>query len=513
MKTNLRKFAPYGLYLALLAALVSGGLYLVHRSFDLPLQISLALIIIGLALYVLFDPAHVKQLLTGRQARYGSNSLVLALAFIGILVVINFFFLKNSVRWDLTEDKQHTLAKETIDTLNSLTQPVKAEGFFTSRLDSTSAKNLLDDFKRNSGGKFDYEMIDPEKDPVRAQQDKVTRDGTVVVKQGERMEPISFTSETDLTNALVRLQNPGKRTVYFLTGHGEYNPDDTSAQSYSLAKKALTAKNYTVNVLNLISTREIPQDALALIIPGATKPISQEEVDLVKAYLDKGGSLVLLSEPRPVTQFGDAPDLMAAYLQKSWGISLDEDMVIDPNINPPSVAASATYGKHPITEKMYNQAILLPSARSITPSQAQETISSTILAQTAAKAWGETDYQSLTNQKVTFDQKDVPGPVDLAIAATNDTSKARLVVMGDSDFATDTYFNQYGNGDFLMNSIDWAAQQENLISLTSKQTTQRFLVIPSQFTMGLVLLGVVFILPGAIIISGISTWLRRRKKG
>ena len=110
MKTEYRRFAPLGLYLAWLAALVSAGLYIVQREFNLPLQISLALIVVGLALYAILDPTRVRESLhrAGRRAT-AATRWSWSLAFIGILVVINFLVYKYPKRWDLTEDKQHTL--------------------------------------------------------------------------------------------------------------------------------------------------------------------------------------------------------------------------------------------------------------------------------------------------------------------------------------------------------------------------------------------------------------------
>ena len=130
MKPSWRRFAPLGLYLAGLAVLAAAGLFLVQREWNLPLQISLGLIVIGLAVFVLLDPQRTRQILTGRQARYGSNALVLSIAFIGILVVINYLVYNNSKRWDMTEDKRYTLAPETIATLAELKEPVKAMAFF-----------------------------------------------------------------------------------------------------------------------------------------------------------------------------------------------------------------------------------------------------------------------------------------------------------------------------------------------------------------------------------------------
>jgi ABC-type uncharacterized transport system involved in gliding motility auxiliary subunit len=516
MKLQAKKLAPFGLYLSLVATLASVGLYIVQRSFNLPLQISLGLIVVGLALFAILDPDRLRRLLAGRQARYGSNAFILTIAFIGILVVINVLVYNNSKRWDLTEDKTNTLAKESIDTLKSLKEPVKAEAFYSSSTPSDTARTLLDSYKYNSGGKFDYEFIDPVKDPVRAKADNVTSDGTIVLKQGTHLEQVSFAGEQDITSGLVRLANPGKRAVYFLTGHGEYNPDDTSGdRSYNQVKQALTAKNYTVNTLNLLSTRQIPADALALIIAGADKPLSSDEVVLIKAYVDKGGSLVLLSEPRIVTQFGNSPDPLQPYLVTDWGIQLGEDMVIDLNYDPPVVAVSASYGQHSITNKMNNQAVIMPSARTIDAAKTTNPdVQQTVLIQTAKNSWGETDAQSITDNKISFNEKtDLAGPVSLAIAAMNNKTQARIVVVGDSDFASSKNFAQYGNGDFLINSIDWAAKQENLISLTAKTPTQRMIAVRSQVTLGLVLLTTVFVIPGFVIVSGVSVWIRRRRRG
>ena len=515
MKSSLKRFAPLGLYVALAAALVSGALYIIQRSFNLPLQISLAMIVVGLAAFALLDPQHLREILTGRQARYSSNALVLSVAFIGILVVVNYVAANNSVRWDLTEDKTHTLSKETLDTLKSLKEPVTAEAFFTSRYPSDTARELLDTYQYNSNGMFTYQFIDPEQNPVQAQQSQVTRDGTIVLKQANRQEQVTYAGEQDMTSALIRLANPGKRAVYFLTGHGEYDPDSTGDKSYSQVKSALTAKNYTVANLSLLATRAIPPDALALIVAGPDKPVSQEETDLILAYLKTGGSLIYLSEPAIVTQFGDAPDPLAAAIKDNFGVQLSNDMVIDLNYNPPSVAVSASYGQHAITQKMNNLAVVMPSARSVEPVATPPSgVTDTVLVQTAQNSWAETDMKSLSENKVNFDSGvDLQGPVSLAVAAENSTTGARVVVIGDSDFASSNNFTQYGNGDFLINSIDWAAKQENLINLTPKQTTQRILVMRDQSTMGLILFGTVFLIPGIVIISGVAVWIQRRRRG
>ena len=514
MKLNRKKLAPYGLYLSILAALVSGGLYLVERSFNLPLQISLGLVVVGVALFALLDPQKLKEGLAGRQARYGSNAFILFVAFLGILIVVNYVVAQNSPRWDLTEDKSNTLAQESIETLVAITEPVKAEAYFSTRYSTTAVEQLLTNFKLNSNGNFDYEFINPEQDPVRATNAGVTRDGTLILTMNGRSEMLGSNTESEITNALVRLANPGSRAVYFLTGHGEYNPEDSGDRSYSAVKSTLEAKNYTVSVLNLLAERQIPADALAVIIAGPTKPLSADEVLLIDGYLGGGGSLIYLSEPRLITEFGEEQDLLANYLSTAWGISVSENMVIDLNYDPPIIALAGSYGQHAITDKMNNQVTVMPSARSIDLGVVPEGITINPLVYTADNSWAEFSYEELISSEVAYTEGvDLPGPIQLAVAATNDINNARVVVIGDSDFASTNYYVQYGNGDFIINTIDWAAQQEGLISLTPKSTTQRYLASPSVLTMRLILLGVVILLPGIVIVAGISTWISRRRRG
>ena len=518
MNLDLRRFAPYGLILTVIALVAAGVLFIIEQGFALSVQISLAVSVLGLALFALLDPQKAREALTGRQARYGSNAFVLTLGFLGIVIVINYLVYNNTKQWDLSEDKTNTLAPESLQVLESLKAPVMAEAYYSPNYPIGSTRDLLDNYKRNSQGKFDYEVVDPVQNPVRANEANVTRDGTIVFKSEGRAEQVSYPDEQDITAALVRLANPGKRAVYFLTGHGEFNIDGTEPQTaYAYVKKALSAKNYTVTSFDLLSNPQVPEDALAVIVAGPQKPLANSEVSALQAYLEQGGSLVYLSDPRPVTQFGEQADPMAAYLESYWGIKLDEDLVVDTNnAQQPLVAIGAQFNRHPITDKMVTSAVFLPYARSLQELQVAQDVSRTSLVMTSpqSQSWGETDYESFNTQNVTIDQAtDVIGPLTLAIAAANNATSGRVVVVGNASFATDQNFPAYGNGDFLLNSIDWAAEQENLINLTAKQTTQRMLVVPDRITSGLIMFGSLFLLPGLVILLGVSVWVQRRNRG
>ncbi len=513
MDTTLKRLAPIGLYLSLLSLLASGIIFILTRQFGLPLQISLGLVIVGIAIFALLDPQKAKEAISGRQAKYGSNALVLLLSLSGILIVLNLIIYKNPQRWDLTEDKTHTLGKESIEVLKSLPQPVKAEAYFTPRISSQNARNYLDSYKFASQGKFDYEFIDPDQEPTRAIAAKITRDGTIVLRMGDRSEQITFPGEKEITTSLIRLASPGDRSIYFLTGHGESLLEGGEDKAYTFTKQALEAKNYKVESLNLISTPKIPANAKAIIIAGPQKPLTDSEVSLLSDFLNQGGSIVLLSEPVFITNTTQ-PDPLSTYLETNWGISLGLDMIVDPEVNPPLIAISQSYGMHPITRPLQNLATLFPTSRSVSQKNPPADISLTNLVSTSNLAWGETDLNSLRSNRVSPDKAvDTMGPVNLAIAGNNLSTNARVVVIGDADFGGNQFFNNYGNGDFLINSIDWAARQDELINLTPKQTITRTLVPPSIFNMGLILLASVFAVPAIVTLFGISVWIDRRRRG
>lgn len=514
---DLRRFAPVGLAVSGIAALVSFVLYILQRSFNLPLQISLGFIVLGLAAAILLDPQRAREILTGRQARYGSNSFLMTVAVIGILVVLNYLVNNNSKQWDLTEDQQNTLAPETLEILSSLTAPVKAEAYYSTQLSTSNVEKLLQNYQTNSKGKFTYEIIDPNKDAIRTQQAKIARDGTIVLKMDDRQEQVTSSSEEDLSGALVRLANPGQRAVYFLTGHGEKDIENVGESNVSQLVFTLRAKNYTVNTLNLLANPTIPEDALAIIIAGPQKPLSEQEITLLKTYQDSGKAMVYLSEPLLPAGTGEPVDPMIGYLSTNWGIALDEDIIIDfsPNNNQPDTVYSNRFSSHPITEKMNSLVLQAPTTRSVRQENQLENITLTELVSTSENAWGETDFETLLNQQAANPDpaQDHIGPVSFAVAGENQATGARIVIVGDSDFASTSFFNNYGNGDFILNTIDWAAQQDNLISLTPRETIQRIIVSPDPITLNLVLLGSVFLLPGLVIFTGIFVMIQRRRRG
>ncbi len=475
--------------------------------------ISLGVMVLSLAVYTILEPEKIRQALTGRQVRYGSNIVITSIAFLGILFVLNWFVYNNPKNWDVTEDKTNTLAPETIQALESLPEPVTAVAFYSS-VSPESATELLEKFKSNSNGKFDYQFVNPDTDPVAAREAGITGDGKIMLVMSEQREIANFASETELTKTLIKLINPETRVVYFLTGHGEATLDFGDV-SLSTAKSTLESKNYTVNSLNLLAENKIPDDALAVVIAGPQKPVSETEVQLLKQYVDAGGSLIVMEEPILLTEFGDSADPLAEYLAQDWGIVLNDDIIIDLSSQQLLNAVSASAGQHPITNNLSaNYLVIMPQTRSINLTTPTDSVIQTPLLLTSQNSWGEVNFTSAESTEVSFDpEADLPGPLIMASVGENTATDGRVVVFGNSYFATNDMFDVYGNGNFFVNSVDWAAEQENLINITPNTPTARTFIPPNQIQLLIILLGSILIIPGLVVFAGISSWLARRRQG
>lgn len=529
MKTDPRRLAPLGLVLSGLAFLTIIGVLIVRAFAALDLYtppdaellnriliIASATFVVGFALYTLLDPGRVRKFLTGRQVKYGSNSVILFIAFTGILIVLNMLAQQYPQRWDVTEDKQNTLAPETIQALQTLPERVYATAFYSARLNTETAGQLLEDFKANSEGNFDYQFMNPDFNPVLVNELGITGDGKILLQMGENHEIVTFASERELTGGLVRLLNPERPVLYFLTGEGEHDTEKAGETSYTRVRQILENKNYVVNTLNLQAENAIPEDARVIVVAGALVPLTEDSLALIKDYMENGGSLLVLSNSVPLTEFGEKPDLLAEYLNSDWGITLNNDIVVDTNSpSSPFFAVSAQYAAHPVTDKMQGIVAIFPYSRSITIDNENTEVFPTALVLTVDQSWGETDFSAIEQQQaLSFDQgADQPGPMILAAAAENSTAGSRVVVFGSSSFAQDENFDFSGNGDMFVNAIDWVTEQESLIGITENDATVRTFNPPGSLQFILTIVSAVCIIPLAIITAGFYAWVLRRRRG
>jgi ABC-type uncharacterized transport system involved in gliding motility auxiliary subunit len=155
----------------------------------------------------------------------------------------------------------------------------------------------------------------------------------------------------------------------------------------------------------------------------------------------------------------------------------------------------------------------LPQARSLSFAAEVENVILTPIILTTEQSWGETELVAGGDQPAFDAEKDNPGPLNLAIAGENNVTNGRVVVFGNSLFATNDGFDAFGNGNMFINSVDWAAEQEDLLDITPREQTMRTFVPPTNAGFIIMIIVAVLVLPGMVVFAGVSSWLARRKRG
>ncbi len=184
---------------------------------------------------------------------------------------------------DFTENKNNTLAPETMSALKALPEMVSATAFFAAS-DPASATELLNKVRNNSGGKFDYKFVNPDLDPQAAKNAGVTGEGKILLQMGDKSAIVAFASEEEILKGLLRLLNPESSAIYFLAGHAEHDTEQSGDSSMTRAVSTLQNKNYTVKTLNLLVDNKIPEDARVIVVAGPKKPLAGDEVKAAQGF-------------------------------------------------------------------------------------------------------------------------------------------------------------------------------------------------------------------------------------
>lgn len=468
--------------------------------------------VILVVLSFLARPRELQEALARRNVRYGANTAVMVLLVLGIAGFVEAVSYRHNTRFDLTENKRHSLSPQTIQVLQNLKSEVSAVGFFRSdQPNKRTAEDLLQQYQRYGGDRFSWRMVDPDREPALARRYGVESYGTVVLETKERSEKVTEATEEKLTNALVKLGREGKRVVYVVQGHGEHELDSSERTGFSEAKSALERANYEVKPLALAREGKVPDDAAVVVIAGPRTDLLAPEIDALDGYVKRGGKLLVMANPTIVTGGQDAA--LRAFVGR-YGIELGQDLVIEQNpIGTllglgPEVPMIQQYDMHPITRDMAGIGTVFPVTRSVNAARtAPEGVSVQPLARTSPASWGETDRASLQRGQVRPDEQDPRGPLPVAAVATRD--KARIVVYGTSNLASNTGIGMMGNRDFFLNTVSWLAEEEDQITIRPKDSEATPVFLNSQQALWVFLIPVV-VLPGVVLAGGIFAFVRRR---
>ncbi len=527
----------YVAWLGALCLVAAGGVTLFAPWL---LRLRYALLIAGAVLLLVAAIVHLPRLrgVAGhRSARYGAGAGVLILLALGVVVFANALSMRHHTRWDLTENRRNTLSPQTVQVLRTLKTPVNAIAFFRSDTPGKrTAEDLLNQYASHARGNFTWRIEDTDRAPALARHYGVESYGTVVLESGAapqvKTEKVLDAEEEKLTNALVKVTRSGKRVVYVVKGHGEREIGNTERGGLSQAKEQMEKSNYEVKELLLARDSKIPDEASVVIVPGPRTDFFPQELAALDAYIGRGGKALFMATPFQA-------EGLKKYLEK-YGVALDDDVVIE--LNPlgqlfgvgPLVPIIQQYEPHPITKDLAGVMTLFPLTRSL---EAVKTPPKGVvvqpLAKTSTQSWGEGDRSVFQKGEAKPDPGEKTGPLPVALVVTVEAQpeakpapgpppaagaapaedkkvgKARLVVLGTADLASNQFLGAQGNRDFFLNVVSWLAEEEDLLSIRAKDSKQSPIFLTSAQS-NLVLWLPLAALPGAVLLCGIAVVIRRR---
>lgn len=454
-------------------------------------------------------------LLKARQTKYAAYAAVYILVVIALVSVGNVLADRYNKTYDATSNKRYSLSEQTAKIVKGLKQDVTIT-YYDETTRFQSAKDLLEQYS-NLAPRIHVVYVDVVKQPMLAREAGVKNPGTALVRIGNRQEEAKSMSEEGITGAFIRDIKNNARTVCFITGSGEHQIDDSNRLGYSRFKDFLDKEEYIAKSISLLEKAEVPADCTVVVVGGPTGDYQQPEVDAIKKYVEAGGrALITLDPPLKLSHSAIADNTVLNDALQAWGVTFDKDLILD--LNPigqlaglgPQEALVTSYDSHPIVNELKGSATAFPLSRSLTVKNGDKTTveklfssSSTSLATT-----------NLSSPAVNPDDpKNLKGPLLIAAAGTYNTGKensqGRFMVIGSSTWLVNSFITFNGNSDLAMNTINWLASDEDLISIRPKEREDRRITMTaSQLT--LVQSTSIFLMPLLVIAAGVSVWWKRR---
>jgi hypothetical protein len=334
------------------------------------------------------------------------------------------------------------------------------------------------------------------------------------------------TDEEDIALAILRAVRARETVICFATGHGEYDIDNFEFHTHfegvqghrhniegvsivEMQQHGLGRLRRTIEKLGLVARKtliaggqQVPSDCAALVEANPRTRFTGPDSGVLHAYLERGGSLLMLVEP------DYAVDETLASVLAEGGIRLGDGFVVDPvdhYFTDEQMVAATKYARHPITRALALS--IYPGARPVeTIAAAQAT--ATVLFSASAQSYRITDRLSASEEAGAAPR----GAIPLAAAAEGRLGSGnpfRLVVFGDADFASNSFFPYLANADMVLGSISWLIREER--APTVKPPIE---VLPTVALTGsqvrAIFIATVLVLPGSVALLGGLVWWRRR---
>ncbi|HYK10476.1 MAG TPA: Gldg family protein [Gemmatimonadales bacterium] len=484
-----------------------------------------------------------------RRLRLGTS-----LAVIG-LVVLNLFGRHIGGRLDLTPGGQFSLSRATKDMLHQLPDLVTIKLFASSSLPPEIAflkrdvDDLLGDYRSAGRGNVRIVMMDPTHDSAAARQAEalqippvqfnVVGQGSLQMKEGylglavqfaNGTRSIPFIRKSDdleyrLTSFIRELTQTTKPVLGWIRAPAEGGPQSQDA-TFGAVQEAL-GRSYDLRTIQLATDSTIPAQAKVLVLSGSVDSLPPAQLAPLQSFLARGGNVLLMAagmSRAPQGQFAMSRPVGWNALTRPLGVTIKSDLVYDIAANA-QVGLPSQFGQVVLPYPLWPRgistkksvidaelsAVLLPWTSSIdTTGAAKGTVTPLLV---TSKLAGLMQQSAMLSPQQDFSRNNTAQRLLAVQIQPKAAGSGRLVVVGNGDFASDHFAqNSPENAVFVLNAIDWLAQDEALISIRSKDRTPPPLAFTSAALRGVVRYGNIIGVPVVVAIFGFLRLARRRAR-
>lgn len=435
------------------------------------------------------------------------NELLFHLLMAVLLVLLAWLSGHYHLQWDWTRHGSNSLNPISIGILERTPGPLKVTAY-------APENPTLRDRIRRFVARYQYikpdiilDFTDPLRQPDDARRQGISLSGEIVLKYGEREERLQQLDEERFSNAILRLAHTRTHWVASLGGHGERDLLGKANHDLGDFGTALKQKGYQVVGLDLATTPNPPDNTALLVIASPLRPFLDGEIQRLRGYLDRGGNLLLLSDPQsPVGE---------SLMRELSGIEQLPGTIVDANVHElgidnPAVALVPAYPDHPATRD-FKLLTLFPQAAALAPPPADTDWQATPLLRTLERSWNETGSLSGEIERNPLAGEE-PGPLVIGYALTRQrpAGEQRVLIIGDGDFLANSYLRNAGNLDLGLALVRWLTGDDRMIGIPAAETDDRELRL-SKPAIAVIGLGSLIALPLLLLFSGLlMAWRRNR---
>ncbi len=470
----------------------------------------------------------------------GTKTLILILLIVAVFIAINIGMQNLDLTpIDLTQEKLYTLTDESKEKVKSIDKDVNI--YFVGYSEDDSNLSLAKQYK-NVNEKIVAEAVTVDNRPDLAGKYGIESGSTgIIVECGDRYkvltsddlvtydsstyETISIAEER-LTSAIMLVTADEVPKVYFLEGYSDFS----LSSNMSYLKAYLQNEITEVETLNILSTRNIPDDCDTLVITTPSKDFDDIATTAITDYINKGGNILWLNAAiGNAVELPNVNKILALYGVNPFevGVIRETDsskmMYNSPDLIMPDL------GYSDITEDLYSNGVIFASPTKININEDELenlNVEETVLASTSENAYFRNDFK---NDSLTATEGEETGTFTVGAELKKTLTEANeetgeeaktstLIIYGDNNFVSDYKLIddlEYAavqlayNKDLVLNSLAYLSDREEDITARKSTGTVTYTATEQQDTIVRV---IIFAVPIVIIIIGLIVWQKRRRK-